>query len=267
MIVAFEGWNDAGEAASTAARYLVNVMDGQNVGEVDSQSFYDFQFTRPKVFLNEEGQREIEWPSAICYKPNLSTLFDLRVLVGVEPSRNWSEFSVEVADIIEGQDVDSVIFLGSLLADVPHTRPIQVTASTTNKQVELETKAERSTYEGPIGILTILSMELEARGIPTMSLWSAVPHYVHNGPIPKAALALISSVEEYLGIQFDHGELPNDSFKWERAVDELAEGDEDLAEYVSGLEQTRDELDNTNGESIALEVEKFLRASEEDSGA
>jgi hypothetical protein len=264
LIVAFEGWNDAGEASSGAARFIASAVKATEVYSVDSQEYFDFQFARPQVFLNEEGKREFRWPTVTLMRPELPGLFDIRILLGVEPSRNWLTFSKEIADAIDGEEVDSVIFMGSMLADAPHTRPIQVTATSVNDSVCAETGAEKSLYEGPVGILSILSSELESRGIPTMSLWAAVPHYVHNGPVPKATLALVNSLETYLELQFEQGELPSEAFKWERAIDELVEGDEELQEYVSQLEKSRDELESANGESLAREVEKFLRDAEDE---
>lgn len=264
LIVAFEGWNDAGEAASSAARFLVQAVKAAAISSVDSQEYYDFQFARPQVFLNQDGKREFRWPTTSCFRPELPDLFDIRILLGVEPSRHWLQFSKEIADVVDGEEVDAVIFLGAMLADAPHTRPIQVTSTTTNDVVALQAEIEKSPYEGPVGILSILSAEFESRDIPTMSLWAAVPHYVHNGPVPKATLALITSLESVLGIQFDHGNLPNESFKWERAVDELTESDEDLTEYVAGLEKSRDEIDGATGDTIAREVEQFLRDADEE---
>lgn len=264
LVVAFEGWNDAGESASNAARFLIEAIGGLEISEVDSQNYYDFQFARPQVSLDEDGKRVFRWPNAAVYRPALTELFNLRVLLGVEPSRNWIEFAREIADTIEGEEIDSVVFLGAMLADAPHTRPIQITATSTNQLVCDSVPAEKSLYEGPVGILSILSAEFEKREIPTMSLWAAVPHYVHNGPVPKSTLALINSLQELLGIQFDQGELPTEAFKWERAVDELAEADEDLAEYVTSLEKTRDENDEATGDTIAAEVEQFLRDADEE---
>jgi len=264
LVVAFEGWNDAGESASNAARFLIEAIGGVEISEVDSQNYYDFQFARPQVSLDENGKRVFRWPNSAVYRPALTELFNLRVLLGVEPSRNWIEFAREIADTIEGEEIDSVVFLGAMLADAPHTRPIQITATSTNQLVCDSVPAEKSLYEGPVGILSILSAEFEKREIPTMSLWAAVPHYVHNGPVPKSTLALINSLQELLGIQFDQGELPTEAFKWERAVDELAEADEDLAEYVSSLEKTRDENDEATGDTIAAEVEQFLRDADEE---
>jgi proteasome assembly chaperone (PAC2) family protein len=264
LIVAFEGWNDAGEASSGAARFLVQAINATASTFVDSQKYYDFQFARPQVFLNSAGKREFRWPTASIFSPELPDLFDLRILLGVEPSRDWIEFSQEIAELVEAQEIDSVIFLGAMLSDTPHTRPINITYTTTNPGVSSEMSAELSMYEGPVGILSVLAAEFEARGIPTMFLWAAVPHYVHTGPVPKATLALINELETCLNIEFDHGELPNDVFKWERAIDEMTEADEDLAEYVAALEKSRDELEDTSGETIAREVEKFLRDADEE---
>ncbi len=186
LIVAFEGWNDAGEASSGAARFLVRAINATASTFVDSQKYYDFQFARPQVFLNSAGKREFRWPTASIFSPELPDLFDLRILLGVEPSRDWIEFSKEIAEHVEAQEIDSVIFLGAMLSDTPHTRPINITYTTTNPGVSSEMSAELSMYEGPVGILSVLAAEFEARGIPTMFLWAAVPHYVHTGPVPKA---------------------------------------------------------------------------------
>ena len=264
LIVAFEGWNDAGEAASGTARFLLDAVGANPEFEIEPQDYYDFQFARPQVYFDGDGKRALRWPGAAIYKPDISELFNLRVLLGVEPNRNWHQFTIELVDQIEAIEVDSVIFLGALLADAPHTRPIQVTATSANPEVYAHSEIEKATYEGPVGILTLLSMELETRGIPTMSLWASAPHYVHNGPVPKASLALLIEIEKFISLQFDHGELPTDSFKWERAIDELAEADEELAEYVVNLEQTRDELDGATGDVIAREVERFLRDTGEE---
>ncbi|MEY2694203.1 MAG: hypothetical protein RL142_551 [Actinomycetota bacterium] len=264
LIVAFEGWNDAGEAASGAARFLLDTVGANPEFEIEPQDYYDFQFARPQVYFDTEGKRALRWPGAVIYKPDMAELFNLRVLLGVEPNRNWQQFTSELVDQIEASEVDSVIFLGALLADAPHTRPIQVTATSANPDVYAFAEVEKATYEGPVGILTLLAMELEKREIPSMSLWASVPHYVHNGPAPKASLALLIEIEKFISMQFDHGELPGEAFKWERAVDELAESDEDLAEYVVTLEKTRDELDGASGDVIAREVEQFLRDSDEE---
>jgi predicted ATP-grasp superfamily ATP-dependent carboligase len=263
LVVAFEGWNDAGEASSGAARFLIESTAGQAISAVDHQEYFDFQFARPQVYLDENGRRQFKWPNAQIFRPNLQELYDFRILLGVEPSRNWLEFAREICDVADTEEVDHVIFLGAMLADAPHTRSIIVTPTSTNDFVCEAAPAEKSLYEGPVGILSVLAAEFESRGIPTMSLWAAVPHYVHNGPVPKAVLALVNSLENFLGIQLPHGDLPSEAFKWERAVDELSEADDDLSEYVLQLEKSRDEMDLASGDAIAAEVEKFLRDTDE----
>jgi predicted ATP-grasp superfamily ATP-dependent carboligase len=263
LVVAFEGWNDAGESSSGAARFLIESTAAQAISSVDHQEYFDFQFARPQVFLDEQGRRQFKWPNAQIFRPNLQELYNFRILLGVEPSRNWLEFAREICDVADTEEIDTVIFLGAMLADAPHTRSIIVTPTSTNDFVCEVTPAEKSLYEGPVGILSVLAAEFESRDVPTMSLWAAVPHYVHNGPVPKAVLALVNSLENFLGIQLPHGDLPSEAFKWERAVDELSEADDDLGEYVLQLEKSRDEMDLASGDALAAEVEKFLRDTDE----
>jgi predicted ATP-grasp superfamily ATP-dependent carboligase len=157
------------------------------------------------------------------------------------------------------------MFLGSIPADAPHTRPIPVSAHSQNQLVREQTGAEKSNYQGPVGIQSVLALELERAGIPTIALWASVPHYVQNGPSPKAMLALVSEVERYLSVNFDHGELANDAFTWERNIDELAENDEDMAGYIEQLEQSRDATDSeaASGDALAMEFERFLATQNE----
>jgi len=196
---------------------------------------------------------------AIAENPSISKL---SVLVGTEPARRWKAFAAEVMEMIEDREIESVLFLGAMLADVPHTRPIGVTSTSQNEHARLELEIERSQYEGPVGILSVLGVELEKAGIPAVALWASVPHYVHNTPSPKATLSLLIEVERLLGVQFDHGKLGEEAFAWERGIDEIAEGDDEMANYISQLEKTRDEVESpaATGESLAKEFEKFLRA-------
>jgi predicted ATP-grasp superfamily ATP-dependent carboligase len=189
----------------------------------------------------------------------------IHVLLGVEPSRRWQSFTAEVMEMIEDREIDSVLFLGAMLADVPHTRPISVSATSQNERARNEFNLERSHYEGPVGILSVLGIALEKAGIPSVALWASVPHYVHNTPSPKATLALLVEAEKYLGVQFDHGSLADEAFTWERGIDEVAEGDEDMAGYIAQLEKNRDEVESpaASGDALAMEFEKFLRASDE----
>ena len=275
LIVAFEGWNDAAESASGAAKAICERLNADVVATVDPEDYYDFQFTRPSVSHDPEGNRQISWPSTDFCAPateilsNDPLLARVHLLLGVEPSRRWQAFTAEVMEMIEDREIDAVLFLGAMLADVPHTRPIGVMATSQNELARLEFQLERSHYEGPVGILSILGQALENAGIPSVALWASVPHYVHNTPSPKATLALLIEVEKYLGVQFGHGSLADEAFTWERGIDEVAESDEEMAGYIAQLEKTRDEVESpaASGDALAMEFEKYLRASDNESNS
>jgi predicted ATP-grasp superfamily ATP-dependent carboligase len=185
----------------------------------------------------------------------------VHVLLGTEPSRGWKTFAAEVIDAIEAVDVTAVVFLGAMLADVPHTRPISVFASSENDAVRDRFELERSTYEGPVGILSVLGAAAEQAGIPTLSIWASVPHYVHNAPSPKAMLALIERLEEFVDLDIARGTLVEDSAAWESGIDALADDDDDMRAYITQLEQARDTVDSpeASGDAIAEEFERYLR--------
>jgi hypothetical protein len=271
LIVAFEGWNDAAESASSTAKFICERLNADVIGTVDPEDYYDFQFTRPSVSYDSDGNRQISWPGTELCAPAVEIVAAdphmgrVHVLLGVEPSRRWQSFTAEIMELIEDREIDSVLFLGAMLADVPHTRPISVMATSQNERARAEFELERSHYEGPVGILSVLGQALEKSGIPSVALWASVPHYVHNTPSPKATLALLIEVEKYLGIQFGHGSLADEAFTWERGIDEVAEGDEDMAGYISQLEKARDEVESpaASGDALAMEFEKYLRASDD----
>lgn len=271
LIVAFEGWNDAAESASAAAKFIAEKLNADVVATVDPEDYYDFQFTRPSVSFDTDGNRQISWPSTDLCAPAVEVVAEnpalgrIHVLLGVEPSRRWQSFTAEVMEMIEDREIDSVLFLGAMLADVPHTRPISVAATSQNERARIELNLERSHYEGPVGILSVLGIALEKAGIPSVALWASVPHYVHNTPSPKATLALLIEAEKYLGVQFDHGSLADEAFTWERGIDEVAESDEDMAGYIAQLEKNRDEVESpaASGDALAMEFEKFLRSTDE----
>lgn len=279
LVVAFEGWNDAGEAASGAVRTLKDALDVVPVASVDPELYYDFQFNRPVLASDEEGRRRLEWPGTVVYAPvspgvrvdpleedaefhaSGSGVGNLYLLLGTEPSRSWKAFTTELIDAALSAGVDGVVLLGSMLADVPHTRPISVFASSDNAEVRTDLGVERPTYEGPVGILTVVAEAAEAVGIPTLSLWASVPHYVHNSPSPKAMLALIEKLEQIIDVTVPRGDLVADSAAWESGIDALAADDEDMASYIEQLEQARDTVDSpeASGEAIAQEFERYLR--------
>ncbi|MCX7521568.1 PAC2 family protein [Microbacterium sp. STN6] len=279
LVVAFEGWNDAGEAASGAVRTLKDVLDVVPLAEVDPELYFDFQFNRPTVSIEEDGSRTLEWPSAAVYGPvhpgieprELADDAELSVsganagniylLLGTEPSRSWKSFTAELLDAALAADIEAVVLLGSMLADVPHTRPISVFASSDNADVRNELQLERSSYEGPVGVLSVFADAAEKVGIPTVQIWASVPHYVHNAPSPKAMLALIDKLEEMIDVTIPRGDLVEESAAWEAGIDALASDDEDMASYIQQLEQARDTVDSpeASGEAIAQEFERYLR--------
>lgn len=271
LLVAFEGWSDARDASTLAVRYLSETFMAEQVVSIESEEYFDYQFNRPFVMIDEDGDRNLSWPTVELWAPSGDSDIPgserLYFMVGAEPSRRWKSFVREIVDLVVDYEIDNVIFLGAFVADAPHTRPIQVNATTSNKDLQLELSLESSSYQGPVGITSVLAIELERLGIPAMAIWAAVPAYVHVGPSPKATLALVAEVERFTGIQIDHGELPDEAFKWERSIDEMVEGDEDLVGYIEQLEEARDAegLENTSGDALALEFERYLR--QKDDGA
>lgn len=270
LIVGFEGWNDAGDAASVAVRHIALAFDSELVASVEPEDYYDFQFSRPVLALDEDGNRSLSWPTTEVWAPSEDSSIPgserTYFLIGTEPNRRWKSFVAEIVDLVEDQEIDAVLFMGGILADVPHTRPIQVHATSHNAKMQEAFGVEASKYQGPVGILTAIGIELERKGIPTLSIWASVPAYVHSGPSPKAALALVAEVERFTGLQIDHGDLPDEAFKWERNIDEMAEGDEDMTGYIAQLEETRDAagLETTSGDALALEFERYLRQNKDD---
>jgi predicted ATP-grasp superfamily ATP-dependent carboligase len=262
MLAAFEGWNDAGEAASDSLRYLNKVWGGKKVASIDADEYYDFQFTRPTVRRTASGERKIKWPATRIYKASApDSNIDVIFVQGTEPSYKWRAYTAELLVHAEALKVGYVILVGALLADVPHSRPIPVSTSSDDAPLRERLNLEPSQYEGPVGIVGVLSEVALLAGIPTVSLWAAVPHYVAQAPSPKAQLALLHRVEELLQVPLDTHELAEESAAWERGVDELATEDPEIAAYVRQLEEAKDtaDLPEASGESIAREFERYLK--------
>ncbi|HQR26394.1 MAG TPA: PAC2 family protein [Nocardioides sp.] len=265
VIAAFEGWNDAADAASSVVDHLMRVWEAQVVGAVDPEDFYDFQVNRPAVGTDERGHRRITWPStriAVASPPDLQR--DVILVRGIEPNMRWRQFTAELLAACDDLGGELVVTLGALLADSPHTRPIPVSGTASEPDLVDRLKLEQSTYEGPTGIVGVLQDACARLDIPSVSYWAAVPHYVAQPPCPKATLALIGVLEDLLETSIPLGDLPEDARAWERGVDELAEEDEDIADYVRALEEARDttELPEASGEAIAREFERYLKRKE-----
>jgi proteasome assembly chaperone (PAC2) family protein len=265
LIAAFEGWNDAADAASGAVDHLLQVWDSRLVAVIDPEDFYDFQVNRPVVGTDEHGMRRITWPStqlSVCSPPG--ALRDVILLRGIEPNMRWRQFCAELLAAAEELGAELVVTLGALLADTPHTRPIPVSGTTTEPELADRLKLEQSNYEGPTGIVGVFLDACVKTDVPAVSFWAAVPHYVAQPPCPKATLALLGQLEDLLEVSIPLLELPEDARAWERGVDELAEEDEEIGDYVRALEETRDtaELPEASGEAIAREFERYLKRRE-----
>src|SRR3954451_2938101 len=269
MLAAFEGWNDAGSAATQALEHLHEVWDAEHVDELDPEEYHDFQVNRPIVSLGPDGRREITWPTTAVAVATTPVGRRRVVLVhGIEPSMRWRRYCTELLDIAATLGVDTVVTLGALLADVPHTRPIPVNATSEDADGRETFGLEPNTYEGPTGIVGVLQHEAGTRGLRSMSLWVAVPHYVAHPPSPKATLAILHRIEQLLGEPVPLGELPDDSAAWQHGVDELAAEDSEIGEYVHQLEEAKDtaDLPEASGEAIAQEFERYLRRRDKGTG-
>jgi proteasome assembly chaperone (PAC2) family protein len=266
LIAAFEGWNDAGEAATSAVRHLADVWDAQLVAAFDPEEYYDFQVNRPRVSV-EDGRRVLTWPTTrILVATDTGFDRDVVLVQGIEPSMRWRAYCIELLELAQQLGVTTILTLGALLADVPHTRPIPVTATAEDDSAMHRFDVEASRYEGPTGIVGVLSHTAADTGIPTVSAWAAVPHYAGGPPSPKATLSLLRRIEALLGITVPHADLEETARAWERGVDELAQSDEEVAEYVQSLEEAQDtaELPEASGDAIAREFERYLRGRDDD---
>lgn len=267
LVAAFEGWNDAADASSGAVEHLELIWDAQPLAELDSEDYYDYQVNRPTVRQVDGVTREIQWPSAmlsVCSPPGSDR--DVVLLRGVEPNMRWRSFCDDILEFVEQLGVSTVVILGALLADTPHTRPVPVTGTAYNKEAAERFNLEQTRYEGPTGITGVLQDACVKAGVPAVSFWAAVPHYVSQPPNPKAVIALLHRVEDVLDVEVPLGGLPKQAEDWEASVNEMTSGDEEIAEYVRSLEERGDaEVDlneamaKIDGDAIAAEFEKYLR--------
>lgn len=267
VIAAFEGWNDAAESATAVVDHLMKAWNARVVAVIDPEEYYDFQVNRPTVGIDDNGFRKLTWPSthvSVASPPDLDR--DVILIRGIEPNMKWRQFTAELIAAIEELGGDLLVTLGALLSDSPHTRPIPVSGSSTEPDMLESLDLEQSTYEGPTGIVGVLQDACAKVDLPAVSYWAAVPHYVAQPPCPKATLALLSRLEDLFEVAMPLGDLPEEARAWERGVDELAEEDEDIADYVRSLEESRDtaDLPEASGEAIAREFERYLKRRGED---
>jgi predicted ATP-grasp superfamily ATP-dependent carboligase len=262
VIAAFEGWNDAGEAASGAVSQLATAWQSAPAGAIDPEDYYDFQVTRPVTEVVEGKSSQLIWPTTRRLTTKQDRVeHDVILVQGIEPNMRWRRFCAELVEAFSGLRTQTVVLLGALLADSPHTRPVPVTASASDPSLAANLRASASDYKGPTGIVGVLQHACAEAAIPAVSLWAAVPHYVAQAPSPKATLALLRGIEDVLDASLPLGDLPQEARAWERGVDELAEQDSEVAEYVRTLEEAKDatELPEASGDAIAAEFERYLR--------
>lgn len=278
LIAAFEGWSDAGAATTTVLQHLGVLTNAEMLHAIGGDGFVDFQVHRPKVSFDEQGKRVLEWPETRLYgtvhrpgrtdEPQGETIrridgtpvTDIFLLAGVEPARDWSAFAEEIVDLVDVWQIDTVIIIGSLFSDSPHSRPIVTSLSSDNAELRARMGAERSDYEGPAGITTVLDLALAEAGVPSVSLWAQVPHYVHSAPSPKATLAILDKLEELLDVVIPRGNLLAEATEWEANINRVAAADDEMSNYIRSLEDARDAATapETTGEAIAHEFEKYL---------
>jgi len=269
LIAAFRGWNDGAQGASLAAGYLAKTWEAERFADIDPEDFYDFQATRPHVSLVEGVTRKVDWPENAFYHGRITDRErDVVLLLGIEPNLRWRTFTDLVVTLAQDLGVELVVTLGSLLADVPHSRPAPVTGSASDPALVERLGLSASRYEGPTGIVGVLHDTCRVVGLPSVSFWAAVPHYVSLTPSPRAAAALCERLGDLLGGPIDTGELQEASRLYTEQVTEAVSSDPDTAAYVEELEQRVDaaetELEIPSGDALAAELTRYLRERDED---
>ncbi|MBN2177139.1 MAG: PAC2 family protein [Demequinaceae bacterium] len=262
LIAAFEGWNDAGSAASAALDHLARVWHAAPFAAVDPEPYHDFQVSRPTVSRNESGDRVVSWPETLVSTTPGPWTGDRRIslLRGIEPSMRWQNFVDEVLALAEDLGITMLLTCGALLVDAPHTRPLPTYITSEDAATRRLLNLERSDYEGPTGITGILGHEAQQRGITVISAWVGIPHYVGSPPSPMATLSILNLLERLLGVSIDKGDLRYQAEAWQRGVSDLASEDDEVAAHVRRLEDVADmmSLPEASGEAIAAEFERFL---------
>ncbi|MEJ7772520.1 MAG: PAC2 family protein [Geodermatophilaceae bacterium] len=262
VVAAFEGWNDAGDAATGAVEHLELIWDATPLAALDPDDYYDFQVNRPTVTHVHGVSRRIEWPTTrISVARPAGSARDIVLLRGIEPNMRWRGFCEELIELCTELEVSTVVTLGALLADTPHTLPVPVTGTSYDSESATRWGLETSRYEGPTGIVGVFQNACVQAGLPAVSFWAAVPHYVSQPPAPKATVALLQRVEEVLEVSVPLGALPEQGEEWVRTVSEMASEDDEVVEYVRALEEKASQIDlsQASGDAIAKDFERYLR--------
>jgi proteasome assembly chaperone (PAC2) family protein len=272
LITAFSGWNDAAEAATTAARYLATSFQAEKFAEIDPEEFYHFGLSRPYVRYKSgsETEREIVWPAtefSVARSAGLSR--DLIVAVATEPHLKWRTYCANVLELARRCEATLVLTLGALLAEVPHTRPVRISGSASDPELAAQLGVRPSRYEGPTGIVGVLNIACREQGLATASVWANVPHYVSGIENPKAALALVQRTLALLNLQADLGDLEEASRQYDQNLAEIVAQNAKIKAYVAKLE-SRDAAEEQSAEpaqgsdlppasELVAEIEQFLR--------
>lgn len=271
MVVAFSGWNDAASAATDAAKYLVERLSARRFASVDPEEFYDFSETRPVVSIGPSGERTINWPkNEFHYARNPIGAHDVVIGIGVEPNLAWRTFGEYQMEVCREVHAGLFVSLGALLADVPHTRPTRVTGTALDPTVAARLDLTTSRYQGPTGIVGVLHDSLRKASVPAASLWANVPHYITTSQNPSATRALLSRVQEILGLSLDLRDLDAASERFVKEVDTALSAQPDVAGYVRTLEEAMDagpqeaEESLPPGEDLVVDIEEFLRRQREE---
>ena len=263
LLTAFRGWNDAGDAATSAAKHLRRQWRTKPFAELDPEEYYDFTVTRPLVHLDGDDRRELSWPANRFSAGRLTeTGTDVIILEGIEPHFRWGSFCRHVLGVASHLDARLLVTLGALLADVPHTRPVSIYGATDDTDLAERLELRSSRYEGPTGIVGVLGVACRGAGLPSASLWASVPAYAAGNPSPKACLALTERIAGLLGTEVDTVDLHQQALVYEQEVDELISSDDDAQSYVAELEKAFDssaEVNISSPERLVQEVEDFLR--------
>lgn len=264
MLVAFEGWNDAGEAATNAVRFLASELDAETIGHIDAEEFFDFQQTRPTIRLTDAGDRRIDWPSVrirVVRLPGGDR--DLVLVDGHEPNLRWRTFAGELLAVAGQLRVETLVTVGALLADVPHSRPVPVIGSTSDPGLAERFRLPPSSYEGPTGMLGVLGDAARRASLPTLSLWATLPHYVQGSPNPRATLALVRRLGDLLSLEVDTEPLEEEGRAFDSALAEILSEDTELTGYIERLEAESEAdpspLADLPPEQLVAEVERYLR--------
>jgi len=266
LVCAFQGWNDAGDAASSAVSFLASSLHASRFARVESEEFFDFQANRPCIRFTDAGKREIVWPGVEVFEalaPKAPR--DLVLVQGIEPSMRWRAFCTQLIDLAEALGVQLVVSLGALLGDIPHTRPVALTGHASDPSLVERLEMHSSSYEGPTGIVGVLHTACVEAGLPSASLWASVPHYVAAATNPKAALALLRSAERLVGVSVDVSKLESAAADYERQVGLAVQSDPDIQAFVERLERAAESeqeaspSDVPSGDVLAREFQRFLR--------